>query len=208
MPRYSCNRGWIDNAEPRCIAFGGLPVDDEIGRILAQLDALSLADDTLVVFTSDNGGERFSDSWPLVGGKMDLTEGGIRVPWIAHWPAGIAPGGVSAQHCLTMDWSATMLDLAGAVPDAAYPLDGVSLLPHLYLGEAVPERDLFWRTRSGRALRRDNLKYVQLAGADHLYDVVEDPREQAELGAKRPDDLAALRAAWEAINATLLPYSA
>jgi arylsulfatase A-like enzyme len=69
-----------------------------------------------VVFTSDNGGERFSDNWPLVGGKMDLTEGGIRVPWIAHWPAVIAPGGVSAQHCMTMDWSATMLDVAGAPP--------------------------------------------------------------------------------------------
>jgi hypothetical protein len=84
-------------------------------------------DNTLVVFTSDNGGERFSDNWPLVGGKMDLTEGGIRVPWIAHWPAVIAPGGVSAQHCLTMDWSATMLDVAGAPPDPDHPLDGVSL---------------------------------------------------------------------------------
>jgi arylsulfatase A-like enzyme len=66
-----------------------------------------------------------------VGGKMDLTEGGIRVPWIAHWPAVIAPGGVSAQQCMTMDWSTTMLDAAGAAADPAYPLDGVSLLPVL-----------------------------------------------------------------------------
>ena len=84
-----------------------------------------------MVFTSDNGGERFSDNWPLVGGKMDLTEGGIRVPWIAHWPAVIAAGGESAQHCMTMDWSATMLDAAGVAADPAYPLDGVSLLPVL-----------------------------------------------------------------------------
>ena len=62
---------------------------------------------------------------------MDLTEGGIRVPWIAHWPRVIAGGGVSAQHCMTMDWSATMLESqqAGAHPD--FPLDGVSLLPVL-----------------------------------------------------------------------------
>jgi arylsulfatase A-like enzyme len=71
------------------------------------------------------------DNWPLVGGKMDLTEGGIRVPWIAHWPAVIAPGGVSDQPCMTMDWSATMLDVAGVAAHPAHPLDGVSLLPVL-----------------------------------------------------------------------------
>jgi hypothetical protein len=65
-------------------------------RVMAALRrAGASTENTLVVFTSDNGGERFSDSWPLVGGKMDLTEGGIRVPWIAHWPAVITPGGVS-----------------------------------------------------------------------------------------------------------------
>ena len=94
-------------------------MDEGIGRIMAALQRHGIDRDTLVVFTSDNGGERFSDNWPLVGGKMDLTEGGIRVPWIAHWPAVIAPGGVSAQTCMTMDWSATMLDAAGAATPAA-----------------------------------------------------------------------------------------
>ena len=106
-------------------------MDEGIGRIVAALEAAGVARDTLLVFTSDNGGERFSDSWPLVGGKMDLTEGGIRVPWIAHWPARIAPGGTSGQACMTMDWSATMLAAAGVAADPAYPLDGVSLLPVL-----------------------------------------------------------------------------
>ncbi|MEN9982645.1 MAG: hypothetical protein RI918_614, partial [Pseudomonadota bacterium] len=92
-------------------------MDEGIGKIMDSLKAQGLADNTLIVFTSDNGGERFSDSWPLVGGKMDLTEGGIRVPWIAHWPAAIAAGGLSTQSCLTMDWSATMLDAAGVNAD-------------------------------------------------------------------------------------------
>ena len=106
-------------------------MDEGIGRLLDTLRACGRLDDTLIVFTSDNGGERFSDNWPLVGGKMDLTEGGIRVPYIVQWPAVVAPGGVSEQHCLTMDWSATLLDAAGVAPHGGYPLDGVSLLPVL-----------------------------------------------------------------------------
>ncbi|MGE0099189.1 MAG: sulfatase, partial [Hydrogenophaga sp.] len=75
-------------------------MDEGIGQLMAALREEGLEENTLIVFTSDNGGERFSDSWPLVGGKMDLTEGGIRVPWIAHWPAAIPAGTVSTQHCM------------------------------------------------------------------------------------------------------------
>ncbi len=85
-------------------------MDEGIGHVLQALQAQGVLDNTLVVFTSDNGGERFSDNWPLVGGKMDLTEGGIRVPWIAQWPRVIQAGQTSAQHCMTMDWSATILE--------------------------------------------------------------------------------------------------
>ena len=81
-------------------------------------------------------------------------------------------------------------------------------MPHLFEGAGVPERDLFWRTRTGRALRRGNLKYVRLDGTDRLYDLEADVREQANLAAKRPGDLATLRAAWEQVNGTLLPYPA
>ena len=81
-------------------------------------------------------------------------------------------------------------------------------MPHLFEGEDVPERDLFWRTRTGRALRRGNLKYVRLDGTDRLYDLEADVREQANLAAKRPGDLATLRTAWESVNQTLLPYPA
>jgi arylsulfatase A-like enzyme len=92
-------------------------MDEGIGWIVEALRKNGQLDNTLIVFTSDNGGERFSDSWPLVGGKMDLTEGGIRVPWIAHWPAVIEAHRSSAQPCMSMDWSATVLDAAGVSAD-------------------------------------------------------------------------------------------
>jgi arylsulfatase A-like enzyme len=157
---------------------------------------------TLVVFTSDNGGERFSDNWPLVGGKMDLTEGGIRVPWIAHWPSVIAPGGVSAQHCMTMDWSATLLDAAGVAPDPAFPLDGVSMLPVLRDASHRFARPMHWRMkhRGQRAMRDGDLKYLRVDGHDYLFDVVADARERANLGGRQPAQLAAMRDAWQAWN--------
>ena len=91
-------------------------MDEGIGRILAALEAKGLSDNTLVIFTSDNGGERYSNNWPFVGGKMDLLEGGLRVPLVARWPARIKAGGVSATPNLTMDWTATMLAAAGVEP--------------------------------------------------------------------------------------------
>ena len=185
-------------------------MDEGIGQVMAALQRHGLTDNTLVVFTSDNGGERFSDNWPLVGGKMDLTEGGIRVPWIAHWPAAIAPGGVSAQQCLTMDWSATMLDAAGVLADAAYPLDGISLLPVLKDPTSSFRRPLHWRMnhRGQRALRDGDWKYLRVDGHDYLFNIPADERERANQAGREPARLAAMRAAWEAWEATMPPIPA
>ncbi|QHI97663.1 sulfatase-like hydrolase/transferase [Xylophilus rhododendri] len=185
-------------------------MDEGIGRIMSALERNGIDQDTLVVFTSDNGGERFSDSWPLVGGKMDLTEGGIRVPWIAHWPALIAPGGVSRQHCLTMDWSATMLDAAGVAADPAYALDGVSLLPVLRDAGHHFQRPMYWRMnhRGQQALREGDWKYLRVDGNDYLFDLSADERERANKARVEPERLLRLRAAWEAWNATMPPIPA
>ncbi|MGJ7489613.1 sulfatase family protein [Variovorax sp. ZT4R33] len=185
-------------------------MDEGIGRLMAALEAHGMADNTLVVFTSDNGGERFSDNWPLVGGKMDLTEGGIRVPWIAHWPAVIAPGSESRQLCMTMDWSATMLDAAGVSADAAYPLDGVSLMPVLRDAGHSFERPLHWRMnhRGQQAMRDGEWKYLRVDGNDYLFDLSADERERANLGKKEPERLARMRAAWEAWSAGMPPIPA
>ena len=182
-------------------------MDEGIGWIMAALERAGATDDTLVVFTSDNGGERFSDNWPLVGGKMDLTEGGIRVPWIAHWPAGIGAGGVSEQLCMTMDWSATMLEIAGATPDPAYPLDGVSLLPMFREPQRPFARDLHWRMnhRGQRALRQGRWKYLKVDGHEYLFDLPADERERANRAPREPARLDAMRAAWEAWDATMPP---
>jgi arylsulfatase A-like enzyme len=172
-------------------------MDEGIGKVLA---ALPDPENTLVVFTSDNGGERFSDTWPLVGKKMDLLEGGIRVPYLVRWPARVRAGGVTAQHAITMDWVATFLEAAGAKPHPDYPLDGASLLEVLENPAATFERDLYWRMkyRSQRAVRSGDWKYFASEDGEFLFDLSRDARERANLAKREPQRLAELRAKYEA----------
>jgi arylsulfatase A-like enzyme len=180
-------------------------MDEGVGRILDALAAAGRGEDTLVVFTSDNGGERFSDTWPFVGGKMDLLEGGIRVPLIARWPAGAAAGRTTSQLAITMDWVATFLAAAGVAAHPDYPLDGSSLLPVLARPDAVFERELFWRMkhRDQRAMRAGPWKYLHLDGHEFLFDVTADGRERANLARRHPERLSAMRGRFEAWNAAM-----
>ena len=182
-------------------------MDEGIGWVVDALKREDLLDQTLIVFTSDNGGERFSDNWPLVGGKMDLTEGGIRVPWIAHWPQMIQGGRSSTQRCMTMDWTATMLAAAGVQADPAYPLDGVSLMPVLQSEDREFDRTLFWRMnhRGQCAMREGDWKYLRVDGHDYLFNIPADERERANLGKREPERLLAMRGAWEEWNASMPP---
>ncbi|MFF7299253.1 sulfatase-like hydrolase/transferase [Streptomyces sp. NPDC008265] len=182
-------------------------LDRSVGEVLKALKRSGQEKDTLVVFSSDNGGERFSYNWPLSGNKASLQEGGIRVPNIVRWPARLDVGQVSRVPVFSPDWTATLLEVAGTRPHRAYPLDGVSLAGYLLRGERPAERDLFWRVRGERALRRGNWKYYRgKAGRDQLFDLAVDVREQADKAAVEPARLAELRAAWESVNAGLLPY--
>lgn len=180
-------------------------MDEGIGWIMAALREQGLDGDTLVVFTSDNGGERFSDNWPLVGGKMDLTEGGIRVPWIARWPKQIPANSVSTQHCMSMDWSATMLELGGGKPHPDYPLDGVSLTKVLQDPDATFERPLFWRMnhRHQRALRLGDWKYLKVDDAEYLFNITIDARERANQAKREPGRLDEMRNQWLEWNKTI-----
>src|ERR1700739_724109 len=90
-----------------------------------------LPEKTYVILASDNGGERFSDTWPFTGKKHDLLEGGLRIPTVIAWPARIAPGRTTDQVAITMDWLPTLLAAAGTAPDPAYPPAGMNLLAAL-----------------------------------------------------------------------------
>ena len=181
-------------------------MDDQVGRVLAALDAHGIADETIVIFTSDNGGERFSDTWPFTGIKTELLEGGLRVPALLCWPAGLAAGVVSEQVAITMDWFPTLLAAAGVDPDPDHPPDGMNLLPMLTGGRAVP-RTLFWRykTNAQRAMREGDLKYLKIQDNTYLFNVVDDPRERANLKQLRAAEFSRMEAAWHAWNAAMLP---
>jgi arylsulfatase A-like enzyme len=175
-------------------------MDEGIAKILAAVPR-----HTCVVFTSDNGGERFSDTWPLVGKKMDLLEGGIRVPYIVRWPGVVRPGGVTAQHAVTMDWVPTFLEAAGVKPHAGYPLDGISLMKVLKSPKKTVKRDLYWKMlyREQRALRSGGWKYLSVEGNEFLYNLALDERERANWGKREPERLAAMRAKYQAWDDSL-----
>src|SRR5687767_7252322 len=128
-------------------------LDDGIGQVLNALSRAGLARDTLVIFTSDNGGERFSYNWPFSFQKFDLHEGGTRVPAMVRWPGVIPAGRVTDHAAITMDWTATILTVTGTAPDASYPLDGVDLMPVCKGKQPTDDRALFWRTVEHAAAR-------------------------------------------------------
>ena len=176
-------------------------MDEGIGRVLAALEETGAARDTCVVFTSDNGGERFSDTWPLVGKKMDLLEGGIRVPYIARWPARLPERETTGRLAITMDWVATFLAAAGVAPHPQYPLDGIDLL-----GKEV-ERKLYWRMkfREQKAMRSGRWKYLSLEGNEFLFDLSKDARERANLRHREPHRFTEMKSDYERWEASIPP---
>jgi arylsulfatase A-like enzyme len=162
-------------------------LDGGVGRVLAALERAGRAGDTMVIFTSDNGGERFSFNWPHQQMKGTLWEGGIRVPAIVRWPGTVGPG-TTSQLAITMDWTASLLAAAGVSPAPEYPLDGLDLNPVMTGKKPPVDRWLFWRQPGLRfngaapqsAVRRGRWKYLRVADQDHLFDVVADPGERED----------------------------
>jgi arylsulfatase A-like enzyme len=196
-----------EGGSPRIYAEMVTTMDRGIGRVLDALERQGVADDTLVIFTSDNGGERYSNMWPLVGRKRDLLEGGQRVPLKVAWPRRVRAGDVSEQVAISMDLTATCLAAGGAVMPQATPLDGVDLMPQLSQGAPTIERTLYWRMQDPeqRAIRRGRWKYLRIDGKEFLYDLDYDPRERTDFAEQHPDLLAGLRAEWERWSASMLP---
>src|SRR6266498_1835388 len=182
-------------------------LDSNIGRVLQALDGHGLSANTIVIFTSDNGGERFSKIWPFTGMKGELLEGGLRIPAIVRWPGRVAAGSVSEQVMISMDWMPTLLAVAGTQMESAYPPDGENLLPTLISRPAPHPRKLYWRYKAGtqRAIRDGDWKYLRIAGNEFLFDVVKDQRERANYKDREKDVIARLKADWDAWNSTILP---
>jgi arylsulfatase A-like enzyme len=182
-------------------------IDSGVGRILQALDRHGLAKDTLVIFTNDNGGERYSRNEPFFNRKFTLWEGGIRVPCIMRWPGQLPAGAVSDQAAITLDMTATILAATDTEPPEERPLDGINLLPILQGKEAPVLRTLFWRTnqefpipsRQRKAVRHGDWKYVQDT-FEMLFDLRHDPGERTDLSYQHPEvvqELRRLLAKWE-----------
>ncbi|MDK2760780.1 MAG: sulfatase-like hydrolase/transferase [Sphingopyxis sp.] len=181
-------------------------MDHQIGRVMDALRAAGVEDDTIVVFTSDNGGERFSDTWPFSGKKSQLLEGGIRIPVIVRWPRHVKAGAVSEQVMMTMDWLPTLLAAAGTTPDPAFPSDGMDMGPVLR-GAPVQPRTLCWRFMNldQEACRSEDYKYLKIMENTFLFNVAEDPLERANLKERMPEKYAQLKAMYDDWDAQMLP---
>ena len=182
-------------------------MDGNIGRVLAELEAQGIAENTIVVFTSDNGGERFSDTWPFIGTKTELLEGGIRTPIIFTWPGRVQAGKVSQQVMVSMDFVPTFLAAAGLSPPRGVSFDGQNLLDVL-TGAPERPRTLFWRYKSvpQAAMREGDWKYLKINEREYLFNLAQDSHERANLKDREPQRLAAMQAAFAKWNATMLPY--
>jgi arylsulfatase A-like enzyme len=181
-------------------------MDSGIGKVFEALRKANLERNTLVVFTSDNGGERYSVNWPFQFQKMYLWEGGIRIPAIVRWPGVVPAGKVTNQAVLTMDWSATFLEVAGAKADPAYPFDGESVMAVCAGSRPAFDRTVFWRlrTKPQAAARMGNWKYLRDDVAEHLFDLALDPGEADDLKHKQADTFEKIRAEYKKWESTML----
>jgi arylsulfatase A len=192
-------------------------MDRNIGRLLAALERLHLIEDTLLVFTSDNGATfefgnqgtsaALDSNRPLRGQKRTLWEGGIRVPGLVYWPAKIHAGGVCQENVHLTDLFPTLVAAAGGTLDAAWHIDGVNLLPFWTGRGHAPERTLFWEWQSEgadqlAALRGDFKLVITRGGKPELYDVSGDPSERRDLSATHPLQIYQLQSELDAWIAT------
>lgn len=186
-------------------------LDDAVGSIMNALDEKRLNNNTIIIFTSDNGGERFSEMVSYKGHKMTLWEGGIRVPAFVKWPGVIAPNTVSKQVATTMDWTASILHVAGARVDAAFPLDGINIFPIVSGQQKELERTVYWRISERaqqKAIRDGQWKYLQDEKGEYLFNLSTDPVENHNLRDKEPATFTQLKnkyALWESTVLKPLP---
>ncbi|HLO79557.1 MAG TPA: sulfatase-like hydrolase/transferase [Chitinophagaceae bacterium] len=182
-------------------------MDSLIGKIIDAVEKQGRAKNTVIIFTSDNGGEQYSNMGGLKQKKMVLWEGGVRVPAILYWPGKISPGTVTDQPVITMDWTATILALAGAQPDPAFPLDGMDIMPIIKDGAGQKERTFYWRVfqrQQQKAIRQGEWKYLGTADGEFLFNIEADPFETNDLKQIHPAKFEELKRKYSAWETTML----
>lgn len=197
-------------------------MDQAVGKVVNKLDALGLAENTLVVFTSDNGGLSTSEgsptsNLPLRGGKGWLYEGGIRVPWIVRWPGKVKAGVELGDPVASVDLVPSVLEATG-LKRSERAVDGVSWLPVVTAGRGLAERPLFWHYphygnqggAPGCAVRLGKWKLIHWFEGDRaeLFDLEADIGETKDVASSHPDKVAELQSllkAWRAETAALMP---
>jgi N-acetylgalactosamine-6-sulfatase len=176
-------------------------MDEGIGKILRALQDKKVAENTLVIFMSDNGANSKGNNSPYSGYKGNLFEGGIRVPCIVKWPGVLSEGKISNQPCITLDFSRSIVRAAGTKPPQNRPFDGIDILRDIESKQPVQKRTLFWRARRGdrtrKAVRDGFLKYIRLEEGndikEYLFDLEKDPAEKNNLLSERDEDLRKLK---------------
>jgi arylsulfatase A-like enzyme len=216
-------KGRFDSPSRRWLAASITHMDHGIGRIVGALDRRGLRKNTLVVFVSDNGGQKswhsesqykgryadkphtvLGDNRPLRGWKGDVYEGGIRVPALANWPGVLDPGQLDAPIHI-VDWMPTLCALAGFAPDRDLAWDGRNVWRSIRSGRAAPEpRSFYWETPSHSAVRQGDWKLIARNRNDdvELYNLRPDPYEQQDLADREPAQVSRLERLLQQFAAT------
>jgi arylsulfatase A-like enzyme len=201
------NANWRLGGSPEIYAAMVKSMDDAVGAIMKVLDEEKLSANTVVIFTSDNGGERFSDMGELTGRKALLWEGGIREPAFIRWPGNIPANTVTPQVAITMDWTATILALAKAKPDPRFPLDGIDLMPVCTGKQKSIERTFYWRVfqrNQQKAIRDGDWKYLKDEKGEYLFDLSKDAGEKNDLKEKEKQIFETLKQKYSEWEKTVL----
>jgi arylsulfatase A-like enzyme len=184
------NANWKKGGSPATYAAMMKSLDDAIGTIMKALDEEQLTNNTLLVFTSDNGGERFSDMGKYSGSKFVLQEGGLKVPAIIRWPGIVPANSVTEQALITMDWSATFLAVSETKANPRQPLDGINIIPYISGVKRPLPRTFYWRVsqrNQQKAIREGYWKYLKDEKGEYLFDLLYDPGEKKDQKLREPE---------------------
>ena len=189
-------------------------LDSAVGRIVNTIDNLNLGNNTVIIFTSDNGGERYSDNGIYQGRKLTLWEGGIREPAFVRWPGKIKESSATKQVVTTFDWTATILSIAHAKADRKFSLDGMDLSQVLTGEQNETDRILYWRIsqrRESKAVRDGKWKWLEdEKGNEYLFDLASDPGETKDMKNNFPEMFGKLKkefVGWEKKMLKPLPFT-